>query len=152
MKAVILLFSVLFVTTLYSQTPEVIKVKKTNTNLYFFQKGNSSDTITKTKGNLFYLIVKDTLKNRLNIFIENGQLVKTNNDSVFKLNYVKGMAYECVFVKSVTTELKNKVITKYDFKCLINGVSAEESKKIIFRFRLKNEPNNLLVNTFYFKE
>jgi hypothetical protein len=144
--------------TVFCQSTQVIRVKKTDNNLYFFQKGNSSDTISKNKGDLFYLLPKDKLKKILIIHIENGQLLKTHNDSIFKLNYVKGIGYEGVFERIFDLNEKpakgpeSKQALKFEFKCLINGVSSEKQNKVVFRFKVKGEANPFLENTFYFQE
>ncbi len=155
----LLFFAILFLSDFYSQAPQIIHVKKTDDSFYFFQKGRSTDSISKTTGNTFYLIVRGKLRNRLVIDIENGQLLKTTNDSVFKFNYIKGIAYECFFEKIIEgnplekrNKAKNTVTVKYYFKCLINGVSNEEKNKVFFRFKTKGDSEYFLENKFYFRE
>jgi len=157
MKPFLLLIASFCSYNLSCQNPQTIKVKKENENFYFFQKGISSDTISKNKGDLFYFVVNDKLKNNLIILIENGQFVKTGNDSIFKFNYIRGIAYECLFEKIPEKSLgqpldKDHVNIKYEFKCLVNGVSAEERNRISFRFKLKNEAVPFLENRFYYRE
>ncbi len=139
--------------------PTVFKVKKANESFYFFQKGNAKDTISKNSGDLFYLIIKDKLKKILYIHIDNGQLLKTDNDSVFRVNYIKGIKYECFFEKILAEgpdefpgkkNDQEKNIT-YNFKCMINGVSNEEKNKIVFRFKVKDEALPFLENKFFYK-
>lgn len=157
MRSILLLFTLIIFNSLLAQTPQIIRVQKSNTDLFFFQKGKETGTITKTEGNVFYLIVKDTLKDKLTIFLDNAQLLTTSNDSVFRLNYVKGMSYECVFSKTVSKKYRDmairpKDVIQYEFKCLINGVSLEEINKITIKFKQKGDPNYLLENAFWYKE
>jgi len=158
-RFIFFLFAIFQLSTFYSQIPQIIHVKKTDESFYFFQKGNSTDSISKTTGNTFYLIVRGKLRDRLVIDIENGQLLKTANDSIFKFHYVKGIAYECFFEKIIEgnpiekrNKTKNKVTVTYEFKCLINGVSSEEKNKVIFRFKTKGDSEYFLENRFWFKE
>ena len=161
----IMRFSALFLTILFcfssalGQTPQIIHIKKTDDSFYFFQKGKSTDTITKTKGNLFYLIVKGKVRDRLIINIENAQLLKTFNDSIYKLNFVKGIAYECLFEKNINDDSnmkskknKNDVTFSSEFKCLINGISSGNKNKIILRFKIKGDSGYFLENSFWFEE
>jgi hypothetical protein len=141
----------------FSQNPLTFKVQKSDNHLFFFQKGKELDTISKTEGNIFYLIVRDTLKDKLTIVLENCQLIKTSNDSIFKLNYVKGIAYEAMFTKTVSKQYRDmaiipKDVIKYEFKCLINGTSNEENNRMTIRFKEKGNLNFLLENNFYFKD
>ncbi len=160
MKQLLFFFALLFSFCLTAQPTQVIKVKKNDDNLYFFQKGKSTDTISKNKGDLFYLLPKTRLKKILIIHIENAQLLRTDNDSLFRVNYVKGISYECVYEKSYNLEkgeneynakdLEKKAV--YSFKCQINGVATENKNKIVFRLKVKNEVNPFLENVFYYKE
>ena len=161
MKQILLFFAFFYFHHINSQTLQTIKIKKSEETFYFFQKGNPTDTISKGKGDVFYLTVKENLKNRLIILIENGQLLKTENDSVFKLNYIKGISYECLFEKIMIKDLDAKInqrkssdssqYSKYEFKCLINGVSTTVQQNVVFRFKLKNELNFILENKFYYR-
>lgn len=129
----------------YSQSPAAVKIKKYNSALYFYQKGTHTDTISKTKGNIFYLVANDSLKSQIHIFIENGQLVKTKNDSVFKFVYVKGMSYECFFLKIFNEN-------KWKFETLVNGTTSERPDKVIFRVKKRNESVYLIENKFSYLE
>ncbi len=158
-RFILFLIAIFHLNTFYSQAPQIIRVKKTDDSFYFFQKGNSTDTLSQTKGNAFYLIVKGKLRDRLIIDVENGQLLKTANDSVFKFHYIKGITYECFFEKVIAgvplekrIKNKNTVTVAYEFKCLINGVSNEEKNNILFRFKTKGDSEYFLENKFYFRE
>ncbi len=145
-----LLFLLLFTgaSKVHAQKANPIKVKKANSSFYFFQKGNNTDTISKNKGNEFYLIANDSLKKILTVFIDNGQLIKTLNDSVFVFKYVKGFAYECFF-KAKETRPGEPI--KYELKTLVNGISSIPPHTIQFAFKKGSEIKPLLENKFYFK-
>ncbi len=63
----------------------------------FYQKGTRNDTIWRGKNDEFFLLVPDSLKERLIFSTENGQLVRTTNDSLIKLNYLPGLSYEYIY-------------------------------------------------------
>lgn len=131
-----------------AQTVNTIKVKKSSNVFYFYQKGIKKDTISKTEGNLFYLIASDSLKKHLSISVENGQLLKTANDSLYLFKYVKGMKYECVF-KPVN---KQANILSFEFKTLVNGVSQLSSNTIIISVTTESGKKPVLEDKFYFRE
>lgn len=131
------------------QIPSVIKIKKNPYNFYFYQKGEKRDTISSAKGNEFYLIASDSLKSVLSIEIENGYLIKTANDSIYNFKYIKGMKYECIYKNTVRYHEKN---SGPELKSLVNGVSSESPKKIIFYFKTNKESKPFLENRFYYKE
>lgn len=150
MKNYWLLFLLLFtgLSKLPAQKSNPIKVKKVNTSFYFFQNGNKTDTITKNKGNEFYLIANDSLKKTLTVFIDNGQLVKTLNDSIFIFKYINGFNYECFF-KAKETKPGDPI--KYELKTLVNGVSTVPVHTILFVFKKGSEIKPFLEKKFYFK-
>jgi hypothetical protein len=91
--------------------------------MYFFQKGNKTDTIQKNNGDIFYLVLSDSLKNRLAFMIDNAQLLPTANDSLVRLKYIRGIKYECFYTK-VTGYKQNSVNDhRYVLKNLVNGAS-----------------------------
>jgi hypothetical protein len=157
MKSFLFFLTIFIFTSVLAQTPQIIRVQKSNANLLFFQKGKEMDTITNTEGNVFYLIVRDTLKDKLTIFLDNAQLIRTSNDSIFRLNYIRGTAYDCVFMKTVAKKYRYmstrpKDVIHYEFKCLVNGASSEDNSKIIIRFKQEGDTEYLLENTFWYKE
>jgi len=135
----------LFNRLVYHAQVKTIKLKKDRPFL-FYQQGNKTDTISKNKGDVFYLSVPDSIKENLHIHLENGQLVRTQNDSLYKLNYVPAIRYECYFVKS--KESDNKDV--YLFKTLINGVSSESSNVIRITFKVNYKEQPLIENKFYY--
>lgn len=70
-----------------------VKVKKEDNRFIFFQLGAKTDTIVKNKSDQFILHLPDSLKNNIGIFLSNGQLVKTNQDSIYRLRPIPGMKY-----------------------------------------------------------
>jgi hypothetical protein len=136
-----------------AQNTQVIKVRKINNSFFFFQKGNSNDSIISNSTNEFYLLVNDSLKKHLVVHVENGQLLSTSNDSLVKLNYMKALKYECFY-----SELKNSGPASSDkkrdfkFETLINGVSTFTDKKIRIKIFDKRYDKLLLENIFYYRE
>ena len=70
-----------------------VKVKKEDNCFLFFQVGNKCDTIVKNKNDIFLMKLPDSLKQNINVFITNGQLVQIKKDSLYKLMNVPGMKY-----------------------------------------------------------
>ncbi|MGZ4090654.1 MAG: hypothetical protein ACXVNO_08030 [Bacteroidia bacterium] len=132
-----------------AQVPQKIKVKKQKDQVYFYQKGNKTDTITRTSGNMFYLIVSEAMKGDISVFIENGQLLKTSNDSLYTFKYVKGISYECVF-KNAGEGTQNQK-PKFEYKVLVNGVTQEAPNTVVIRLKEKDEPGFFIENRFYYK-
>lgn len=135
---------------LYSQSQEKIRFKKTSSLIYFFQKGEKHDSITLNKGDLFYLIVSDSMKPFISIQVENAQLVSTQNDSLVRLNYVKGMNYESIYLLvdyTSQTKIKEK---QFEFKTMVNGVSTLKPEIIEIKCIDKREKSVLLRNDYYF--
>ncbi|MES2567978.1 MAG: hypothetical protein V4565_13980 [Bacteroidota bacterium] len=90
MKAFVIIF-ILFCFQVNAQY--AIKVKKEDNRFLFFQKNGKSDTIVKNKTDLFFIKLPDSLKQHLQIFIHNGQFIKTDNDTIYQLRAVRGMKY-----------------------------------------------------------
>lgn len=130
----------------YSQSPSAVKIKKYNSDFYFYQKGSRTDTISRSKGNYFYLVVNDSLKSQLSIFIENGQLIETKNDSLYKFVYVKGLSYECLFKKPTD------IGQKWQYEVLVNGTTPELPNKVIIRLKKREASKYLIENKFYYSE
>ncbi len=135
-----------------AQTVEKIKFKKQNSLLYFFQKGTQSDTIVKNKNDLFYLVVPDTLKDKIVIFVDNGQLLSTPNDSIVKLNFVMGFNYESFFLPEEQRALTTHAKKQFHFKTLVNGTSLQPINSVRFKIVSKNEGTVIIENVFFFHE
>jgi hypothetical protein len=128
----------------HSQSVPAIKFKKSRL-VYFFQIGAKTDTVTGKQGNLFCLIVPDSMKERTVINIENGQLRPTDNDSIVKLYHVQGIRYECVFVKDPKTN-------SYEFKTLVNGASVDEQNTIRIKITDRKDEKVDLENVYFFRK
>lgn len=129
-----------------SQQVEKIKFKKDPSLIYFFQKGPKSDTIHKSLGQLFYLVVPDALKKNLSIEIENGQLLLTSNDSLVKFNYLPGFKYESFYTrKSPVRKAKG---TEYEFNTAVDGISILPHNRITISLIDKGTGGLLLQSTF----
>lgn len=142
-----------FLTGFFSiaQPTKTIKVKKGNDNVFFYPKNTNSDTIIKNKTDLFYLVIKDKIKTKTTISVENGYLSKTANDSIFKLNYINGINYDCVFFPTEEMSPTGQTLKTYLFKTLVNGVSSQPKNEILVVFKYENEVKPFIENRFYFK-
>lgn len=133
---------------------EKIRFGKSNVIVYFFQKGAASDTIVKNKSDLFYLLVPDSLKPQLAIFVENGRLLATGNDSLVKFDFLKGLNYESGYVaeEPETPRRGRPANKKWILRAAINGTApAGDADKIVIRVRSRQEENVLIENVFYYK-
>ncbi|MBK9285522.1 MAG: hypothetical protein IPM51_14570 [Sphingobacteriaceae bacterium] len=110
---------------LISPAQSAFTIKK-ESDIIYFQKGNKTDSITKTKGSEFYFIVPENKKSKIVIQIENGHFTGTENDSIIKLHYMPGLKYECVY------ELKDEhaPVPHFEFKTLMNGTSTTNDSAI----------------------
>lgn len=70
-----------------------IKVKREDNRFLFFQLGQKSDTLIKNKSDLFLIKLPDSLKTNIQIFLNNGQFIKTDKDSIYQLKPIAGMKY-----------------------------------------------------------
>ena len=70
-----------------------LKVKREDNRFLFFQLGQKSDTIIKNRNDLFLIKLPDSLKTNINIFLNNGQFIKTDKDSIYQLKPIAGMKY-----------------------------------------------------------
>jgi hypothetical protein len=91
MKLLIVIFYCISCFSLHAQFS--VKVKKEDNRLLFFQVGTKADTIVKNKSDKFVLHFPDSLKNNISVFLSNGQLVKTESDSIYLFRPVPGMKY-----------------------------------------------------------
>ncbi len=145
-------FSFLFVfTNASAQNPEKIKFQKNSTLIYFFPKGENKDSIVKNSNDLFYLVVPDSLKKHIVVYVENGKLIKTTNDSLVKLNYMQGLKYESQFVISEVAEAPKKIKKEFELISLINGASSYEKNKILIQIINKKEEKVVIENVFFYR-
>lgn len=144
----------------YSQ-PDKIKIKKEDYSIYFFNSGKKTDTIQNTN-NTF--VLKLGVSRRCNTFIEieNGKLVETESDSLFKLMYMPGMNYRHLYRDTVVTELaaksamapaKTRIYQKCGlFTTQVNGSSGNaQNRTISIKFKSFQNDTIYLSNKYYFK-
>ena len=141
----------------FSQNPDIIRIKKDKGYVLFFQKGSRSDTLLKNRNNLFYMLVPDSLKANVLFSVENGQLIKTTNDSLVQLNYLPGLSYEYKYILKIEgqstifykSNLPKNLRTKQgQYETLINGTSDFEEGKI--RVQIRNTISSKLIDEFTF--
>ncbi len=99
-----------------------IKVKGEDNRFIVFKMGPKNDTILKNKTDLFYIKLPDSLKKSLLIYTENGRLLSTGNDTIYRMLPIKGMAYShsfsdtlyevllegtCIASSTITMEVRN---------------------------------------------
>ncbi|MDO9000134.1 MAG: hypothetical protein Q7W45_10245 [Bacteroidota bacterium] len=149
----IFFFSYLFIfATTTAQTPDKIKFQKNSSLIYFFQKGTSKDSVIKNSSDLFYLVIPDSLKKHVVVYVENGKLIKTANDSIVKLNYMQGLKYESQFViNELPVEANSKSLKKkFEMISLINGASSYSKNKILIQIINKKEEKVVVENIFFY--
>lgn len=88
-----LICSIFLFLTYSSFAQYALKIKKEDNRFLFFQKGTKNDTLIKNKTDLFYIKLPDSLKSNIQIFLKNGQFVKTDNDTLYRLIQIPGMKY-----------------------------------------------------------
>ncbi|MBA2613129.1 MAG: hypothetical protein H0U95_14260 [Bacteroidetes bacterium] len=145
-------FLIIFISgNIYSQTPAKIKFQKNSNLIYFFNKGNSTDSVVKNSTNVFYLVVPDSLKKYVTVYVENGKLLKTSNDSLVKLNYMPGLKYESQFVINEMPDTKGfkKV---FGLISLIDGPSSYQKNRILVKIINKKEEKVVIENIFFYRE
>ncbi len=158
-----LLFIFIFIGSFFKaqSQPDKIKIKKEDYSIYFFNQGKKSDTIN-SNNNTF--VLKLGVSRRCNTFIEieNGKLIETKNDSLFKLMYMPGMNYRHLYRDTVVTELpakstiapaKTRIYQKCGlFTTQVNGSSGNpQSKTIVIKFKSFQNDTIYLSNKYYFK-
>lgn len=114
-----------------------IKVKREDNRFLFFQMGQQNDVITKNQNDLFYIKLPDSLKQDLQIHVENGHFTKTNNDTIFKLIPIRGMKYSHTLIDT-------------SFQTLLEGVCPASSTIKLEIINTKNK-RTLLQNKFLMK-
>jgi hypothetical protein len=143
---------------LVAQSPEKIKVRKFESEFYFFQKGESADTISSGKHDVFYMKITNNSGCNTRIEVENGQLLKDGNDTTFRLKHMVNMNYVHLFKDSSNVrESGNTTTKKVKEKCtnytsLINGSNSSPDPNIItIRFINIPDEKTYLINRFYYK-
>ena len=150
---------IFFNTTLFSQTIDKIKFARSSQHFLFFQKGLQSDTIKKGISDVFYFVLPDTSKTDLFISVQNGRLKKNNNDSTLTFEFLPGLKYETLYVKSeaeVTPGNQKKSLEKksmpLELITQINGTSELPSPSVKITVNSKKQQQVVLENIFYFKK
>jgi hypothetical protein len=87
------ILAVLLLSSLLVNAQQKIKIKREDNRFLFYQTGTKSDTVGKNKSDIFRIHFPDSIQHSLVIHLRNGQLVKTKNDSLFRLLYIPGMKY-----------------------------------------------------------
>jgi len=149
---------IFFNTTLFSQTIDKIKFARSSQHFLFFQKGLQSDTIKKGISDVFYFVLPDTSKTDLFISVQNGRLKKNNNDSTLTFEFLPGLKYETMYIKSEISETllhQKKSIEKkslsFELITQINGTSELPSPSVKITVNSKKQQQVLLENNFYFQ-
>lgn len=131
------LFQIFIFISLSSHAQQTIKVKKVDNRFLFFQIGKQNDVLEKDKNDLFYIKLPDSLKQDLQIQVENGHFTKTSNDTVFKLIPIRGMKYSHTLIDT-------------SFQTLLEGVCPASSTIKLEIINVKNK-KPLLQNKFLAK-
>lgn len=140
----------LYSTIFFAQSNNLLKFKKDTQQLYFFQKENQNDSIIKNQNDLFYLVITSNYKSNISILLDNGQLIETNNDSIFKLIYIGGFKYESFFNVVDNVNQNNLQPKPFEYKTLINGLSNLEKNRIKIQIINKKEDIIILENNFIY--
>jgi hypothetical protein len=146
----------------FAQVTEKIKVRRSENDIYLFQKGEKSDTVSNGRHDLFFMIVPKHLRCETRIEIENGQLLKAGNDTTYRLKHLSNLNYlhqfndSTVLVEVAPNGFKQsakKVIEKCSlYTVLINGSNTSADASVI-TIRVINITNDkvILSNRFYYK-
>lgn len=133
---------------LLSQLPATIRVKRNSELIYFFQKDLKTDTITKNKGNLFYLFVPDSIKEFISVQTENGMLEPNKGDSLLRFNFLKGLKYELIYAFVPETGLKKH----WSLQSRINGAADEQGNRVLITLIDRRRNHVLIESRFRYKE
>ncbi len=151
MKFIFYLFIFYLSGTLSSQTPQKIKFQKNSSLIYFFPKGKT-DSVISTSKDLFYLVVPDSLKRSIAIYIENGKMIRSANDSIVQVSYMPGLKYESLYViKESKDPIDNKLKKEFEFISLINGSSSYTKNKLLIQIVNKKEEKVVIENVYIYK-
>lgn len=122
---------------LNTRAQQKIKVKKADNTFLFLQAGAKNDTVIKNQTDLFRIHFPDSARHQLVIHIQNAQLMKTKNDSLFRLAYIPGMKYSL-----------SKPDTAYI--SLLEGI-CESSKNIVISIKDVKTHKTILQHNFIVK-
>ncbi|MBL7919754.1 MAG: hypothetical protein JNJ40_05535 [Bacteroidia bacterium] len=137
--------------TLNSQTPQKIKFQKNSLLIYFFPKEKADSVISSSK-NLFYLVIPDSLKRSIAVYIENGKMIRSSNDSIVQVSYMPGLKYESLYViKESKDPVDNKLKKEFEFISLINGSSSYTKNKLLIQIVNKKEEKVVIENVYVYK-
>jgi hypothetical protein len=139
MRNIIVLLIIIVSTPAFCQDLPTIKLKKER-DLVFFQKGVKRDTISQNNGDLFYLIISRRQMALMTMTIDNGSLVNTSNDSLYRLTYLPGLKYEMTYGVSDSARLRP----------VIDGASAVPREKILIKITDRADGKMMLSNWFYY--
>ncbi|MDP1802975.1 MAG: hypothetical protein Q8L81_16555 [Bacteroidota bacterium] len=138
---------------IYSQTPEKIKFQKNSNLIYFFSKNSNTDSVVKSKSDVFYLVVPDSLKRFVTVYVENGKLLKTTSDSLVKINYMPGLKYESQYVINEIPDTGAKGFKKvFDLISLIDGPSSYQKNRILVKIINKKDEKVVIENIFIYRD
>ena len=88
-----LTFLIIFI-SITVNAQRVLKIKREDNRLLFYQIQKKNDTIISNKSDQFLIKLPDSLKSNLQIVVENGLFKAVYKDSsIYQLFYVKGMKY-----------------------------------------------------------
>ncbi|MBA3679869.1 MAG: hypothetical protein H0W73_01585 [Bacteroidetes bacterium] len=152
MKVIFYAFIFFISGSICSQTPQKIKFQKNSTLIYFFPKESKTDSFISTSNDLFYLVVPDSLKRSIAIYVENGKILRSGNDSIVRLSYLPGLKYESLYVIKETKDPGDKKLKKeFEFISLINGASSYAKNKMLVQIINKNEEKVVIENVYIYK-
>jgi hypothetical protein len=140
MRNIIVLLIIILSLPSFCQEVPTIKLKKEK-EMVFFQKGEKLDTISLNKGDLFYLLFSRRHISLFTMTIDNGSLVNTANDSVYRLSYLPGLKYEMAYSTGDTAKLRP----------VIDGATALSREKIHVKIIDRTDGRVMLSNLFYYK-
>lgn len=144
----------LLITTAQAQIPSKIRVRSSDLNFYFFQKGTPSDTISPGKHDMFYLKIPADKRCTMRIDVENGELRQAGSDTLYRLVHVGTINYTHYYADSVYYGAKqfDKHISKcHQYKVLINGINSHNPSAVTVRFYDSTKDSLLLTNHFYYR-
>jgi hypothetical protein len=135
--------------SLKAQNTEPIRFRK-DQQIIFTQKGSKTDTLSKGRGDLFYLMIPDSLKEDVSIYTQNAQFMPTANDSIKKLNYIPGHNYESFYIRKLYENKKNPK-PKPEFSTLVNGASLLGKDEIIIEIVNRKTGELIIKDHFYYR-
>jgi hypothetical protein len=127
-----------FIFSILSNAQEKVKIRREDNRFLFYQIGNKNDSILLNRSDLFFIKLPDSLKQNLQINVENGLFKAIRKDSLtYQLQIVKGMKYSHTKPDSLfMTLLEGNCISSH--KIEINFLNTL-TQKVIFK------------NTFFIK-